>query len=180
MQPRSQIRSSWLYAACLGLVVLLPTATWSQPKDAAALSPQNAERARQALIAWFECEECENGELKAVASFGQAVVPNLIGALNEGTSPPSRALLRQQLEERYDSLMEAGRKNPQMKIESSKNDFVNMYISNFDAQYRVRAAQALGAIGGSKAHQALEAALGKAGREDLQATIKETLVKMRQ
>jgi len=179
MRKLSRAKSSWLRAACVGLTILFPTAAWSQTQDAARLSPQNAERARQALITWFECEECEGGELKAVTRYGQAVRPNLIGALNEGTSPASRELLRRQMEVRYDELVEVGKKNPNIKLGSSKDDFVKMYLSNFDAQYRVRAAQALGAIGGTRAREALQAALGKAERADVQATIRETLSKMR-
>ena len=110
--------------------------------------------------------------------FGQAIVPSLVAVLNEGPSPATRELLRRELERRYDQLAEFARKNPDAKVASTKEEFVAMYLRNFDAQHRVRAAQALGAIGGRQA-RALEAAAGKAERDDVRTTARRSLEKMR-
>jgi hypothetical protein len=40
--------------------------------------------AAQALANWLECEYCEHDELAAVKHYGQAIVPGLIVALNQG------------------------------------------------------------------------------------------------
>ena len=46
--------------------------------------------------------------------------------------------------------------------------YVKRDVDNFAAQYRARAAQALAAIGGPDARNALEAIMGKVGRGEVQ------------
>ena len=45
--------------------------------------------------------------------------------------------------------------------------YVKRDVDNFEAQYRARAAQALAAIGGTDARNALEGILAKARRDEL-------------
>jgi len=173
--PNRKLRAIALW---LSLALLLPMTAWGQT-ETPRLSKQNAQKAAQALATWLECEECESGELKAVTGLGQAIVPSLVAVLNEGPSPATRELLRRELERRYDQLVEFAQKNPDAKVASTKEEFVAMYLRNFDAQHRVRAAQALGVIGGTQARAALEAAAGKAERDDVRTTVRQSLEKMK-
>ena len=139
------------------------------------MSPAESGQAVQTLTTWFECEECQSGELEAVQKYGQAVVPSLIAVLDGGLSPAKREQTRSELEARHDALTERARKNPNAKPTSTKEQFTAQYLGNFDAQYRVRAAQALAAIGGDKARAALQAAARKPHRGDVQAVIETSL-----
>ena len=68
--------------------------------------------------------------------------------------------------------MEYVQKNPEEKLEVSQEEYVKIYLDNYAANYRVRSAQALAAIGGDEARKLLAtAAAGKASREDVQAAI---------
>jgi len=174
-QPNMKLRATALW---LSVVLLLPMTAWGQ-SGTPRLSKQNAEGAARALATWLECEECQSGELRAVTRFGEAIVPSLVAILNEGPSPATRELLRRELEGRYDKLAEFAQKNPDAKVASTKEEFVAMYLRNFDAQHRVRAVQALGAIGGKQARAALEAAAGKAERDDVRTTVRQSLEKMK-
>jgi hypothetical protein len=146
------------------LVASAADAAWSQ-QDAA-----------QALADWLECEYCEHGELAAVTHYGQAIVPGLIAALDQGRSPDD---LRRALEERYDQLVEQSKKNPHAPIGVTKEKFVELYLVISDAQHRVRAAQALAAVGGERARAALEAAgATQTHSDDVRAAVRESLRKL--
>jgi hypothetical protein len=164
----------WVGAACAGMLLaaLTTDTAWSQ-----RMSKQEAVRAAQALANWLDCEKCEHGELEAVTRYGQAIVPSLIAALNQGPSPATREILRGELEARYEQLVEQRKKNPNAPITASKEQFVELYLGNFDVQHRVRAAQALAVIGGNRARAALEAAANQAQRDDVRATMRDSLSK---
>ena len=161
----------WVRAAYAVMLLAAFTAdtAWSQ---------QDTGRAAQALADWLECEYCEHDELAAVTHHGQAVVPGLIAALDQGPSPATRDDLGRALAERYEQLVEQSKKKPHAPIAVTKEKFVELYLGNFDAQYRVRAAQALAAIGGDRARAALEAAASQAQREDVRAAARESLRKL--
>jgi hypothetical protein len=57
-------------------------------------------------------------------------------------------------------------------LATSQGEYVKQYSDNLEALYRVRAAQALVAIGGEKARRALEASLAQAHRPDVTEAIK--------
>jgi hypothetical protein len=157
--------------ACAVILLVASTAdtAWSQQERASAA---------QALTDWLECEYCGHSELAAVTLFGQAIVPGLIAALDQGLSPAARDDLRRALEERYDRLVEQSKNNPHAPIGVTKEKFVELYLSLSDAQHRVRAAQALAAIGGERARTALEAAATQAPRDDVRAAVRESLRKL--
>jgi hypothetical protein len=159
---------------CVALL-MLPTSAAGQQR----LSPTESAQALEALTTWFECEECEAGELAAVTKYGQAVVPSLAAVLRGGLSPAAREHLRGELELRYDALVERSKKNPNARPKSSKSRFVSRYLDNRDAQYRVRAAQALAAIGGRDARRVLEEASQQRHRGDVQAVIRISLQKVK-
>lgn len=152
----------------------------SQPaaKPSAALSPERAAQARRTIVAWLECEECTEGQLKSVVRLGDLAVPTLSATLAEGPSPASRESLKRHLVATYGQLVEYGKSHPEAKLEMSEGDYIKTYAENYVALYRVRSATALGAIGGSAARKALEKALEKPDREDVKLTVKEALEKL--
>lgn len=164
-------------AAVLVLAVAACGPGKPEPEPVVELTPEQSEQIRQSLVTWFECEECEAGELEAVVEHGAAVVPSLVATLRAGSSPASRELLRRELDRRYTELKEYERTHPNAKVAGTREEFIEMYLSNFDAQYRVRAATALAAIGGDTAEAALREALDKAPREDVRSVIADALDK---
>jgi len=159
---------------CAGLLLV---GGCERPKEppGRVLTPEEASAATVAMVEWFECEECEQGELQAVVKYGQAIVPTLRSSLLHGASPASRELMRRELEKRYDELLRYQKDHPKSRPASSKKEFVEMYLANFDAQYRTRAAHALGAIGGEAARKALEEAQTKVKRADERESVKAAL-----
>jgi len=143
------------------------------------LTPTDSAAATEALVEWFECEECEQGELEAVTKYGGAVVPLLAAVVVRGASPASLELTRRELEKRYDELAAYQKTHPEVKLASNKEEFVAMYLGNYNALYRTRAATALGIIGGDKAKEALEQALERVRRDDERRTIKSALDTLR-
>lgn len=139
------------------------------PRD---LSPEQATEVRHAVAAWLECEECEEGQLEAVKKLGSSAVPTLGATLERGPSAASRSRVRRHLEDSYGKIAEYVKKNPEEKLEVSQEEYVKIYLENYAANYRVRSAQALAAIGGDEARKLLSAAaVKKSSREDVQAAI---------
>jgi hypothetical protein len=163
----------WIGAACAGmLLALLATDTaWSQ---------QEAGNAAQALANWLDCETCEHGELDALTRHGQAIVPSLIAALDQGPSSATLRALGDALAERYDQLVEQSKNNPYAPIPDTmtREKFVALYGGILDARHRIRAAQALAAIGGEQARAALEAAASQAARDDVRTAARDSLRKL--
>lgn len=149
-------------------VVSLPLSVFGQPAPK-PLSAKEATNAIDALTNWYECEECHPAQLIAVTGYGAAIIPSLAATLQGGLSPASRELMRRALTTRYAELVQQG------KISASEKEFVARHLEDFDARYRIRAAQALAAIGGPPARAALEAALSKKVRPDVGAVIQQSL-----
>jgi hypothetical protein len=173
--------SPWAGAASTSLVLAALSLTASGCREARRdeMSAEESAHAVEALTTWFECEECQSGELAAVANYGQPVVPSLVAVVNGGLSPATRENLRRELEVRYDELAARRQTTPNARLGSSKEQFTALYLSNRDAQYRARAAQALAAIGGKQARGALEAALRGPQRDDVQEVIRRSLSAMK-
>jgi hypothetical protein len=144
-----------------------------------ARSQQEPGNASQALANWLDCEDCAQGELDAVTHHGQAIVPSLIEALNQGPSPAALDALRKALAERYGQLVEQSNKNARAPIAVSRDRFVELYGGTWDAQHRMRAAQALAAIGGERARAALDASARQAERDDVRAAVTKLLTVMK-
>lgn len=144
----------------LMVAAVLPAGAMAQVER---LSHAETERAVYALHEWLESDHYDAAELTPLIRYGQTVVPSLVAALNKGPSPARRERLRRELETEYRSL--AGPKVP------PKAEFVRHYLGNFETLYRIRAAQALAAIGGVESRKAIEAAVSGAGREDLRAAL---------
>lgn len=165
-------------AIALTLLLAIAGAAIAQPA-ANQNSPTRVEAARQALIEWFECEECEEGQLEALLRFRAIIVPSLRAALLEGMGPASEELLRRDLARRYDELLRYAETHPNSKPGSSREEFVEMNVSNYQARYRVRAAQALAVIGGGEAVRALEEGAKRTERRDVLREIDTALKRAR-
>lgn len=135
-------------------------------------SDAEAIAANKALLSWFECRPCRGAELKAVVAYGTAAVPRLAATLKDGLSPATRESLSVGLAARYDELDAQARGDPRYKMGSAKAEFVARYVDYVDMRYRVRAAQALAAIGGVEARGQLESALTTAKSPRVKSVIK--------
>jgi hypothetical protein len=155
----------------LALAAALPGTAAAQP---GALGAAESEQVVRALAAWLNSEDLDAGRLAPLKKYGQAVVPSLIAALDAGPSSARRELARRSLETQYETLAKYSQSGGKFQL-GSKADFVQHYMGNLETLYRIRAAQALAAIGGSEARTALHAAAGKAGREDLRKAIQRAL-----
>lgn len=118
---------------------------------------------RAVLNAWLTCVECSDGELAAVETLAANVpstVDTLRAALLQGPSAAQRGRLSQQLQATYQRLADhvAGSPLPD-SLPVSQPVYVGRYLGNMVAIYQGRAALALGAIGGTRARQALTDAL---------------------
>jgi len=163
----------------LTMILVLPPAAarvaGAFPAEPEKVSPAQAEVARQALVEWFECEECDEGQLEAVKGQGTLVVPLLRTALLKGAAPATHQLARQGLAARYDELLRYAETHSYAKPASTRDEFVEAGLRNLDAQYQVRAARALAVIGGLASRQALEAGAAAPLRPDVRDTVKAAL-----
>jgi len=159
-------KQMWVAAGVALLVVPVLSA-------AADLSPELSLEIRQAVVTWLECEECTDGELDALARYGELAVPTLGAALERGPSPATLEKYRMHLESTYQKMVEYSRTHEEIKLDQSQDEYVKMYLESYRANYAVRAAQALGKAGGREATRYLDAASKRKTREDVDAAVQE-------
>jgi hypothetical protein len=157
-------------------------------RESGTLSPEQAAEARRQIVLWLECEECTSGELDAVVKLGQAAVPSLAATLKDGPSNARKARMEQYLNEtheRYDEYWKTHTEDwpnpndPTVGAPATKDVFVQGFLRNYEARYRMRAARALGEIGGDEARKALEeAAQDQRLRYDERNAVTEALQKL--
>lgn len=138
-----------------------------------AMHKKELERTRNTIVAWLECIDCRDGELQAVLALGDTAVPYLVQALLGGPSPASREVMRQHLVESFQSLQQNAPSHNTSPL-SSQQDYVQDYMDNYIAAYRIRASIALGKIGGPEAEEAL-LAVATFFRPDVEKEIKRSL-----
>lgn len=140
-------------------------------------SPDPVE-ARHIIQSWLECDSCDEKELEPVIKLGGKAVGSLKTALIEGPPDGDLALLRSNLRATYQKVKKradaAGKPSPTQTEEA----FVNTYENNYVSLYRIRAATALGAIGGEQARQALDEANKQRYRKDVDRSISAALSKL--
>ncbi len=117
--------------------------------------PARVQTALGAQLAWFTCEECNEGELAELARYGNAVVPSLGMALQQG--PPTVLLKtrRDGLAQSYDQ-MARWAENNERAMPQSKSEFVSVHMENYIKSYRARARIALLEIGTRRARNAVQ------------------------
>jgi len=128
-----------------------PTVSAAQP----ALQPD----ALRVITFWMECEECTAAQLQAVVRLGPPAVPALNEFLRNG--PPSTSIdpREKAIRDRYQQQQRYAPAHPESRPPMSEDDTVALYLRNYRAAYRSRAAQALRAIGTAEARAALTQAL---------------------
>jgi hypothetical protein len=152
---------------------LLMLAAFNPGAYAQDVPPDQAAEARRTIVSWLECEECTEGELEAVQKLGSAAVPTLGATLASGPSAASREKVRRHLETSYVGIAEYAKKSGD-KLEISQEEYVKYYLENYAANYQVRSAQALAAIGGDEARKLLATQIKrKSARDDVQSAMEE-------
>ena len=130
------------------------------------------------LLRWLECTECSHEELTSVVQLNVLALPSLIASLHEGPSPASRELMRLHLVRSYKQLTEYKTTHQSFNLSMSEPEYITHYLENYSAQYQIRAAIALGAIGGAKARYALEAILLTPLRKDVYSVVQRSLAEI--
>lgn len=150
-----------------------------KPGGTPGLPPEQAAQARRAIVTYLECEECEVDQVDAVIKLGQVAVPTLVATLLEGPPRTNLEVYRRHLTARYRELKQYEQTHPQVTVPGSEQQYVESYLNNYVALYRVRAATALAAIGGADAKRALEEASRMTLRNDEREAVKASLEKIR-
>jgi hypothetical protein len=145
---RSSMKSltALLLLACLGLAGTAACAA----EDRKPLPPERAAAVREALQAWFECVECNQGELDQVIRYRGDAEDALIHTLQQGPSRAKRAEIEARLGAQFDANVAANNWKPE-----EKGQYVETYRSKAELAYRLRAIKALARIGTDGARRAL-------------------------
>lgn len=160
--------------------LLVCLSIWGTPRSGQALTPEQAGEARRTIVAWLECEECNRGELKEVVKLGKVAVPTLDTSLRGGPSQASRESLRRHLVTAYQEMKEYEKTHPKSEVRRSEAEFVQNYMDNYIAQYQIRAAIAIAAVGGPDAKRSLDEAMRAPLRKDVQRVVNGSLKKLEQ
>ncbi len=127
------------------------------------------------VLAWIECEdECEP-LLQSVVQLGPEATPLLIRTITEGPPPERLEAMQRHLAQSYEEIVAYSRSHPEAALSIGQEEYVSLYLSNFDALYRIRSAQALVAIGDPEAFGAIQEALRSAERQDVREALQEAL-----
>lgn len=110
------------------------------------------------VTAWFDCVECQSGELAAVKTLGNTVVPELRLALLNGPAEARVRAERSRLQKAYRDLKDYERRHPENAVPESEQRYVDANLLPFVLRIRVRSARALGAINTPDARAALNEA----------------------
>lgn len=154
----------------LGVTLGCPEAEPPTPKEAA--------RSQAVLLGWFECEECDAGELEAVVELGDATVDLLGAVVLRGLAPAAHARLEDQLLERYRAREAYGEEHPPLAPRMDRETFVAHHLGARDSQYRERAVLALESIGTRAARNTLRDAQGRTGHPGIEREIARALTTM--
>lgn len=165
-----------LLTSVLALSLWLPKC---QKSGTPSLPPEQAAQARRAIVNYLECEECNAIEVEAVVKLGQVAVPTLVATLSKGPPRTNLEVYRRHLTARYRELKEYERTHPEVRLPTTEEQYVETYMDNYVALYRVRAATALGAIGGTEARRGLEEAWRMPLRKDVREAVNASLEKMK-
>lgn len=148
MKPVALSLLAWIaFGACVG--AQQPPARGQRPAGPPATATE----------AWLECVECSTGELQAVTKLGQAAVPELSSALVDGPPAAKRQSYDKYLRKMFADLKAYEKTHPKSVVASTEDEFVTRDMAKYTNLYRVRAARALGEIGGPNAIDALDRAL---------------------
>ena len=106
---------------------------------------------------------------------GAATVAALGQVLREGPSPQRRERARRELQAAYRLLQDYEKRNPGVRVGMTEEEYIRVYSDNLAARHAIRAATALGAIGGPAARKELEKSLESQLRPDVQQVVRKAL-----
>jgi len=154
-------------AVLLALVVALTLLVWLTWRRNPLLP---GERAR--VEHWLECEECQGTELGSVLSLSTRALPTLGRSLMTGPDPRRVLRLRDHLRNSYQGLVDYQTAHGPDSLGISQPAYVDRFLENYDATYRVRSAIAIARIGGARAKALLTQGSALTGlRPDVRARI---------
>lgn len=139
------------------------------------LTARSSAELREILSRWLECTECNHGELEAVVRLKILALPGLMASFREGPSPANREAMRVHLMRSYKHLAEYKARHQSFNLAITETEYLDRYLENYIAQYRIRAAIALGRIGGLEAKRALEDVQLAPLREDVRNVVRQSL-----
>jgi HEAT repeat protein len=127
------------------------------------------------VLAWLECEDECAPQLQAVLQLGPETTPILIRIVTEGPPPARLEAMQAHLERTYRELAAYSENHPEAALGMGEAEYVGIYLGNYSAQYQIRSAQALVAIGDPQAFGPIQDALRSTQRPDVRDALQQAL-----
>jgi HEAT repeat protein len=127
------------------------------------------------VLAWMECEDDCAPQLQAVLQLGPEATPILIRIVTEGPPPAQMEAMQAHLEGTYRELAAYSETHPEAALRMGEAEYVGTYLGNYAAQYQIRSAQALIAIGDPQAYGPIQDALRSTQRPDVRDALQQAL-----
>jgi hypothetical protein len=138
-------------------------------------SPSDTANVMRTVLTWLECEECIDGELKAVIRLHNIAVPHLSTALREGPSPSSLEIYRRELMRSYTRMVQYHGSTASSQLAMTPDEYRALHLGNYVRLYQIRALTALSMIGGTTATVALGSALQTPLPREIEIRVREAL-----
>lgn len=139
--------------------------------------PSAAVEVMRTVLNWLECEECIDGELKAVIRLHKIAVPPLSSALREGPSRSSRETYRNELIVSYTRMANYLDSKTNKLLAMTLDEYIAHHLGNYVRLYQVRALTALSMIGGTETTAALEDALQAPLPREIENKVRDSLTR---
>jgi HEAT repeat protein len=127
------------------------------------------------ILAWIECEDICEAPLQAVLQLGPEATPILIRIVTEGPPPARMEAMQAHLRRTFEELSAYAERHPEAALTIGEAEYVGLYLDNYAAQYLIRSAQALMAIGDPQAYGPIQEALQSAERPDVRDALQQAL-----
>ena len=138
-------------------------------------SPSDMAGVMRTVLTWLECEECIDGELKAVIRLHNIAVPPLSIALREGPSQSSREIYRRELMASYTRMANYHGSITNRQLVMTRDEYIALHLGNYLSLYQIRAITALSLIGGTTA--TLEDSLQASLPREIEIRVREALTR---
>lgn len=181
----SGVRAGAFTTLLIGVLVLSACATPPESVDepvkaiSAFITPQPTltppSEPEGIVLAWIECEDQCEAQLEAVLALGDQATPILVRTLTEGPPTEQAQAMKAHLDRTYKELATYAETHPEAAVGVDQAAYVALYLDNYQAQYQTKSAQALVAIGGPEARDAILRALRAANREDVRQALERAL-----
>lgn len=182
-----EIWRTMLVLGTLGISLILTSCQPVPPTQQATPlpSPTPIRTPTEIVERYLNCEDCLEGELKAVLALGDEAAPILLEFLVTGPSAETLRSMEAGLIETYEQMTAYARTQNDRTLmpRQSQEVFVSMFLDNLTAQYQTRTIRAVILLDESesleKVLSALEGEFGRKEREDLRNLIIDALGEMR-